>query len=170
VNADDIKPGRYLRVPAGADLTRSLPYYCRVDRVEALSNHGYVHAMVTKTNIDGRPTRRWRSHDRAYRDVTAYIIANSLHGPAARPAAWYAPGADVVELEYLGHGRYSAERVTVTRVTPAQITTSSGRKFWRKTTGMVGQTSKRHAGIQVNPIRVVPLDNPHAVAYFEGKH
>ena len=94
--------------------------------------------------------------------------------PGARPIElsdherWYAKGSDVVELEYLGQGRYWATRTTVERVTPAQIVTGTGRRFWRYRNGLglVGQADKRAAGIAVNPVRITPPDNPRAVEFF----
>lgn len=169
MNADEIQPGRYLRVPAGADLTRGTTYYCQVRELAAVCE-GYAHIWVTMTNVMGKPTRRKRKGE--YRDVTAMVIAKlaeiTRHAPAL-PEDWYQRGAEVVELEYHGSGHYSAERVKVVKVTPSMVFTSSGRRFWRKSTALVGQTSKRIAGVQVDPLRIVRPDNRHAVAYFEGK-
>ena len=166
MKATDVTAGARLHVPAGADLSRRSAYYCRVDRVEAIDPAGNVHVFMTKTRGTGQTVMTRRQGRRVA--ATGYAVLDPAQLAENMPA-WYAPGADVVELEYLGHGHYYAERVTVRHVTPAQITTSSGRRFWRKTSGLVGQGTKRAAGIQVNPVRIVPTDNPHAVAYFEGK-
>lgn len=79
---------------------------------------------------------------------------------------WYAEGAEVFELEYLGHGHYAGVRTTVERVTASQIITATGRRFWRRRSGrgLVGQATKRLA----NRIRIVPLDNPHAAALIRN--
>ncbi len=171
MNADDVKVGRYLRVPAGADMTRSTTYYCQVTEVAAVHD-GFVHVRATKTNKAGDPSRRFTKREGIFSHVHVYAILNlaeiSLHRPAIAED-WYKRGAEVVELEYHGHGHYSAERVKVVKVTQAMVFTSSGRRFWRKSTGLVGQTSKRIAGVQIDPIRIVRPDNVHAVAYFEGK-
>lgn len=76
---------------------------------------------------------------------------------------WFAPGAPVAELEYLGHGRHAAVSTTVERLTPSQIITATGRRFWRNRAGrsIVGQTSRQHA--RPNPIRIAPVDSPAAI-------
>ncbi len=81
---------------------------------------------------------------------------------------WYAVGAPVVELAYLGRGQYAAEATTVARLPPRQIVTATGRRFWRYGASsplvLVGQSDARAAGIPINPVRLVPPDNRHAVA------
>ena len=81
---------------------------------------------------------------------------------------WFAPGTTVAVIEYLGRGDYTVERAIVARVTPAQIVTEDGRKFWRRKCGMslVGQTDKRNGGMRVNPIRIAPINCTRAVRYF----
>ncbi len=81
---------------------------------------------------------------------------------------WYAAGATVVELSYLGRGQYAAEATTVVRLTPRQIVTATGRRFWRygaaNPLALVGQRSNQIAGIRVNIVRLVSPDNRHAAA------
>lgn len=78
---------------------------------------------------------------------------------------WYAEGAEVAELEYLGRGQYDAVRTTVVKVTAAQVHTATGRKFWRERGGMslVGWATRRATVAGLNPVRLVPIDNKHAV-------
>ncbi len=82
---------------------------------------------------------------------------------------WFAEGATVAELEYLGNGRHAAELTTVVRLTPAQIVTATGRRFWRTRAGrsLVGQTSRQHA--RPNPVRIAPPDSPAALAALKEK-
>lgn len=76
---------------------------------------------------------------------------------------WFAQGAAVVELEYLGHGEHAAVRTTVARLTPSQIITATGRRFWRNRAGrrLVGQASRNYA--RPNLIRIAPADAPAAL-------
>ena len=81
---------------------------------------------------------------------------------------WYVVGAPVVELAYLGRGEYAAEATTVSRLTARQIVTATGRRFWRygasSPLALVGQSDARAAGMRINPVRLVPPDNRHAIA------
>lgn len=79
---------------------------------------------------------------------------------------WFAEGAPVVELTYHGRGDYSAIATTVARVTRTQIITTNGNRFWRTKCGMklVGQTDQLNGGMRIDPTRIVPPTNPHAVA------
>lgn len=76
---------------------------------------------------------------------------------------WFTEGATVVELEYLGHDKHTAVQTTVVRLTPSQIITATGRRFWRNRAGrsIVGQSSRQHA--RPNPIRIAPADSPAAI-------
>lgn len=76
---------------------------------------------------------------------------------------WFAQGATVFELEYLGRGKYAAVQTTVERLTPSQIITATGRRFWRNRAGrsIVGQASRQHA--RPNPIRIASADSPAAI-------
>ncbi len=83
---------------------------------------------------------------------------------AVRPGEeWFAEGARVVELEYHGAGRHSAIETTVARLTPSQIITATGRRFWRRRAGrsLVGYTSRKFA--RPNLIRIASVDSPAAV-------
>lgn len=78
---------------------------------------------------------------------------------------WFAPGQTVVELTYYGGGHYGAIASTVLRVTACQIVVTDERRFWRDRCGrkLVGQTDRLNGGIDINPIRLVPPNNPHAM-------
>lgn len=97
-------------------------------------------------------------------------LARSGPVPAAlaEHEQWHAVGATVVELAYAGRGHYSAHETTVVRLTARQVITATGCRFWRHGTAnplkLVGQTSKQHAGIPVDVVRLVTPDNRHAVA------
>lgn len=81
----------------------------------------------------------------------------------------YAVGAAVVELQYHGLGRYTATPTVVAKVTPQQIHTATGRRFWRKGGGAeVGQRSKQIAGIRIDTRRLVLPDNPRVVEALRG--
>jgi hypothetical protein len=85
---EEIVQGVELRVPAGADVTRSKTYYAKVDEVDRVSN-GYVHVFVTMMNAAGRI----RTADRGgvTTNCTAYAIVNaelcSTRVPAAEVAS-----------------------------------------------------------------------------------
>jgi DNA-binding PadR family transcriptional regulator len=126
----------------------------------------------------GRPPRRWyRLTGEGRRAAPAFTGRIRNLRPATTPRydptvqlgqweRWMAPGSTIVELEYHGHGIYSAEETTVTRVTPQQVFTATGNVFWRSRCGRrrVGETSRRNANIPTRYIRIVPRDNKHAVA------
>lgn len=82
---------------------------------------------------------------------------------------WLITGAECVELEYLGAGRYWAVKTTVARLTPTQAVTATGRRFWRRgALLMVGYETDRLAGLGARLRRLVPPDNPYAQQFFAG--
>lgn len=85
---------------------------------------------------------------------------------------WFAPGQLVCVLFRAPGAIYSAAETTVTRVTKAQIVTEDGRKFWRKTGQLVGETTRKLTyGRLAETVRIVPLDNVNAVkAREEGSY
>lgn len=81
--------------------------------------------------------------------------------PAPDIPDWITVGAPVAELEYLGRDRYHAVRTTVVRMTPRQVITGNGRRFWLSTLREVGYNEKQLTGIKSAPwIRLVRPDHP----------
>lgn len=70
---EEITAGVELRIPAGADLTRSQTYYARVDQVADQGGNGYVHVFMTRMNAAGRP-RSFGRPDGTRLETTGHAI------------------------------------------------------------------------------------------------
>ncbi len=136
--------------------------------LKRLSDAGWLTSTLEDVNVDnpGRVRRRWyRLTEHGHRHAKAFTgdIRNLRPSPRTAPSVelhptqrWYAPGSTVAILEYLGKGHWAATETTVDRVSPAQVFTTAGSRFWRKNMMRVGRSRV--------VFRMVPRDNVHAVA------